>query len=522
MKIEYSFKSIKKVYQFALIAIFVLATVGFSFSEDLIPVISIEPNTQVEVGEEVYLSATGTTYPDKKIFAKARYEWDFGDGYYLRFDPYVRTITRQGIAATHYYMKPGKFIVTLKVTIWKEFDLVGKPVGSPIAVNTTTRDITVIGEKPIDGFEIQRAPFHNRLAQYLYVQIPEFCRENQTTLKVKLEGAKGSKNLLLSKKKLAAEERVFLDHMQLDQDDYVVVAELLNAKGNRLPGGLWLDKFSKRYLGIPKVGIDQNNSIRINGKLFFPIASFMLDTSKFDKYINYAGINALNTEGYYKVHDPKTWNDYLKKAEASKLMAIGPGRGDYSIKYAPYIANRWKFNNNTDRIAEYVKANKNQPALLAWIWQDEPNMGGRTEKTYLPTLAAWAYICHREDTQHPNYNLFLGTDWSKHYSTGPNIYDYLGSAPLFGGKKWTQDIFSFDLYPITQRLHPSLNFTDMGPYAAYLDLLDRVHKNNKNLVPVFPALQPCAGKTDSIVSEEQVYLEAWLNVIHGAKGYNLV
>lgn len=145
-------------------------------------------------------------------------------------------------------------------------------------------------------------------------------------------------------------------------------------------------------------------------------------------------------------------------------------------------------------------------------------MGGRTEKTYLPTLGAWAYVAHREDPQHPTFNLFMGAEWSKYYGTVPNIFDYLGSAPLFGGKKWTQDIFSFDLYPVTQRLHPSLNFTDMGPYAAYLDLMDRVHSSNKNLVPVIPALQPCAGMTAYVVSEAQVYLETWMNVIHGAKG----
>jgi hypothetical protein len=58
----------------------------------------------------------------------------------------------------------------------------------------------------------------------------------------------------------------------------------------------------------------------------------------------------------------------------------------------------------------------------------------------------------------------------------------------------------------------------MGPYAVYLDSLDRIKTNNKNLVPVMPALQPCAGMTNFIVSNDQVYLEAWMNVIHGAKG----
>jgi hypothetical protein len=199
-------------------------------------------------------------------------------------------------------------------------------------------------------------------------------------------------------------------------------------------------------------------------------------------------------------------------------MAIGPGRGDFAIDYAPSPANRWKFNHNLDRMAEYVRLNKDNPAMFAWVWQDEPNLGGWSEKTYPPVLAAWAYVSHREDSQHPAYNLFVGSDWSRLYGTKPGTYDYLDSEIFFGGKKWMQDIFSFDTYPITQRLSPIENFTYMGPYAAYLDALARIRINNKNLVPIIPALQPCAGLTPSTVTEAQVYMEAWLNVIHGAKG----
>jgi hypothetical protein len=61
----------------------------------------------------------------------------------------------------------------------------------------------------------------------------------------------------------------------------------------------------------------------------------------------------------------------------------------------------------------------------------------------------------------------------------------------------------------------------MGPYAAYLDALDRIQSNNKYLVPVLPAVQPCqenAGDNLRPRTDENVYLEAWMNVIHGAKG----
>lgn len=518
----HSITTSRNVIRTLLIGVLILATASIALAQDLIPAIEIQPGTSVEVGEEVYLSATRTTYPDATILGKARYEWDFGDGYYHRFDPSVVAITRSGIAVTHYYMRPGNFTVTLKVTVWAEWDASGAPVGSPLATNTTTRVISVTGEAPMAGFEIQRAPFHNRLAQYLYVQIPAAYQRNETSLRVTLKGAKGSSSTLLSKSNLAAEERVFLDHKPLTQDDYVVIAELLNAGGARISGGLWRDKFSKRYSGIPKVGIDENNSFRVNGELFFPIGPYMTSVLDFSKYKSQASINMLQTEGYYETHTPASWGDYLSNANASGLVAIGPGRGDYAVTYAPAPANRWQFNHNPDRMAEYVRLGKDSPSLFAWIWQDEPNMGGRPEKVYPPTLAAWAYVCHRDDPQHPAYNLFYGYSWSKYYgTTTQSIYDYLASEPLFGGKKWMQDIFSFDIYPIKARLHPTLNFVDIGPYAAYLDALERIRANNKYLVPVIPTLQPCKERaTDTVpaVTETQVYLEAWMNVIHGAKG----
>jgi hypothetical protein len=61
----------------------------------------------------------------------------------------------------------------------------------------------------------------------------------------------------------------------------------------------------------------------------------------------------------------------------------------------------------------------------------------------------------------------------------------------------------------------------MGPYSAYLDALDRIQVNNKNLVPCIPTLQPCeetVGDNTPPITTEQVYLEAWMNVIHGARG----
>jgi hypothetical protein len=151
------------------------------------------------------------------------------------------------------------------------------------------------------------------------------------------------------------------------------------------------------------------------------------------------------------------------------------------------------------------------------------NLGGHREKVYLPTVAAWKYIAHEQDANHLSYNIYNGIDWSIGYGTSYQLFDYLGSAMFFGGKKWQQDIVSWDTYPITQQLHNKMNlnqttYPKWGPYGIWLDMIDRSIANNKNITPFIAILQPCAGLTPMVVSEAQTYMEAWLAVIHGAKG----
>ena len=101
-----------------ILSLFFFATSTLAFGQGLNPAILVQPDRKVEVGEEVFFSASGSTYSDPALLRKARYEWDFGDGYSFRFDPVVRTITRSGMAVTHYFMKPGDFTVTLTASVW--------------------------------------------------------------------------------------------------------------------------------------------------------------------------------------------------------------------------------------------------------------------------------------------------------------------------------------------------------------------------------------------------------------------
>ena len=582
----------------------------------LVPAIEVRsdgaaPETTVEVGEEVYFSASGTTYDDAVLLGKARYEWDFDDGYTYQYgsgcvgQPYY-SVMGGGIAAVHYFMAPGTYTVTLSAKIWSAYTSTngipqitstsstsntigtgdktftvetGKAftVGTsgkvyvtastakyvmgtvksynsetgelvvtvtctsstgtydawtatfdtaPVASETETVEITVTGEAPLAGFEIQRANYNNRSKQYLYIQIPAAHRGTTTKLKVSLIGATtGTTVLRAAADNLAAEEILLFDQSSLAADHYVVQAELLNASDEQITGGIWRDKFYKDYAGLPTVYIDENNAFWVNGTIYFPITPFLLDTSWMPTYRDDGGINTLQSEGYATTHNATSWGQYLDNAHSYGLYAAGPGRGNYAITFAPSTANSWKRNHNVDTMEGYVTANKDNPAMFAWLWQDESNLGGSTEKIYPPTIAAWKYIAHTNDKQHPSFSTFVGSDWSRYYGTAIQLFDYLGSAWWMGGKKWAQDIIAWDTYPVTQQLYPiqNLNQTthpDYGTYAVWLDALDRTIVNNKNLMPYISALQPCGGLTPLIVSEAQVYNEPWLAVIHGAKGIN--
>ncbi len=388
-----------------------------------------------------------------------------------------------------------------------------------VAKDTETVEITVTGKAPITGFEIQRANYNNRIKQNLYIQIPQLYRNNTTQLLVKLLGpGESDTTTLLSKSNLTAEEILLFDQSNLPLGNYVIQAELLDASGDRIvinatTEGIWRDKFYKGYNNTPAVGIDENNNFIIGGHPYFSIFAFMLGSSSYTKYITDAGINTLDTT--WSTTDAAGWKSYVDIAGTYGLKVVGPGRGLFHSY--PGI---FRYNYPSSSISGFASATKDSSNMFLMKWQDEPNGGGDQQKIYLPILGGWAYSAHSGDPNHPSFNLYLTTDWAKYMGTGLRIYDYLKSHELFGGKKWMQDVFSSDTYPMTGRLHPSVNYYDIGIYAAYLDTNRRAITNNKNLVPFIPALQPCKGQITyswGSITADQLKMELWLNVVLGAK-----
>ncbi|HDQ73495.1 MAG TPA: PKD domain-containing protein [Chloroflexi bacterium] len=708
-----------------------LATLGTSVSVTgqagpLVPHIDVHPGTSVAVGEEVLFDATGTTYDDASALQKGRFEWAFGDGYVLKHGEPIYYSMDSGTACTHFYMRPGTYTATLTVSVWDQFTTGGDPVGDPVAVETTTTQITVIGQDPqlpprpadvpllemmldgdltdsspsglpatwqggtggftrgmagqaadltggahitvtdttsvfggqeeltlslwarkratdtyaylvdkpgqfslgilgsrtlratfvtsngsvratsylayeIDGlqwhhyaatydgatvrlfldgrelasevysgtlatstdnlligkeadstdvwdgyvdevkvydralsleelytgFELWHAPFQARIAQYIYVQVPgQVHRDATNKLKMTVEGDNAYSTVLVEKSSLAAEEKVLLRNGDLPAGAYTLTAQLLDS-GDAVLEEIQ-ETFAKPYDGIPAMGIDENNAICVDGEPFFPVTPWLLNEGYMEDWQTNGYVNTLFAEGWYAEHNVDTWTDYLNAAQSNGLYAIGPerwfGLGLAHIDLDPAWRRHFARNADIGVITDYVSATRDLPALMAWMWLDEPDLGGRGYRVPPPVLSAWTYATHQADPRHPVATNFTGGTWLPYYGTRGYDYDYLNSAAWFGGKKYfSVDISGFDIYPLEYREHPALNDPDRGVMDLYVEAIDRSIAKNYDLVPFMSFVEVCdidESRQTPGPTHEQVLMEAWLNVVHGIKGIN--
>ena len=464
--------------------------------------ITVLPDSIVEVGDEVFFSAMnskGIMNPETAI-----YEWDFGNGHALkRF--YPTNISRySGPSCVHFFMNPGKFTVKLWIT-----DTNGD-------IDTAYKVITVKGDTPINGFELWRASFHGRTAQYIYAQIPEAIRAMPTNrLKVRLIKDKKDTSGVINKARLKAEECFLLRNAVLDSGYYELLVELTDGVGNRL--SYIKEKFNKPYKGVPRVGINEHNAITIKGKPFFPVTPFILSKRDIpewkDKYINSA-----NASGYYSQYTTQTWKDYLDFCNFYNLPVIGPtGRWD-GVGTKGHLRN-----SNISKMIEYINSAKDHPAMAIWSWIDEPNVGGRGGRIPGQVQAAWNYVGRSlAPNQLFSTNLY-GYTYLPYYGTYGEDYDYLNSHEIFGGKKHAIfDVQGFDIYPLQRAHHASLKGRRV--MAEYIEAIKLIVKNNYNLIPIMSYIEVQKIDIDTNLyvhpSYEQILMEAWINVVHGIKGIN--
>lgn len=379
--------------------------------------------------------------------------------------------------------------------------------------------------------ELYMADPEVRIAQKIYCQIKDVSSTDK--IKVYLDNI-----LIFEKNGNLKEEEVFIaDYRSLKADNHELRVIVLDENETVLASVS--KEWKTLHDGIPKVGINENNAICVNGKPFFPITTFMLDKSKFSDWPNKAPfdisscINTLYAEGYYPVHDINSWKDYIQSGWDKGWYVAGPERWDGFNSESPR-------DSDTNKLAEYVNYTKDMPGLFAWNWDDEPNTGGSHEYNPATTCREWMKITHANDTNHPVWNLYYGYDYthdgSEWHHNRIKEYSYLYNENIFGEKTAVADVISLDYYPYEyESWHEWVSLDD------YTLALDRAREWNYDLFPIATCIEtqdlhdpnaeghnsPCGwalrnGRswTPGPTPQELKNL-IWVSIIHGVKSIQL-
>ncbi len=478
------------------------------------------------------------------------YDWNFGDG----ISNTVGDLTNTGaIGMVHYYTSPGVKDVTLNVhqgVYGAEWTGYGSSLGEyHITVNVQGNYST--------AFELWHAPYHSRISQWIYARLGNNISvdyDNSVTLDIGSHPAYRmtavltrdsggySETLFNADRSLNIEEKFFLNKSKLPVGNYTLSVKILNSLGGSVVEQID-EHFEKPYAGIPAVGIDENNAVRVNGQLFFPVTPWMLSNEQMAEWSQY--VNTLYVEGYYEEHTIATWIDYLNNAAANNLYAIGPERWQGKAQ------TNFERNSNLSQIEAYVKQAKDRPALFGWMWKDEPNLGGRISGSIPEVVASWTYLSHKYDSQHPAVSQMYGYNYLPVYGDVGDEFDYLYNANRFGKKSFVSDVIGFDVYPLEYQYHYSLSDPAHGVMELYLNGIDNLITRNYRLLPSMSFLEPgdefeedtsnpagctpynhvtnttgtCYARDTNRIwtpapTPAQVKAQAWMNIVHGIKGIN--
>jgi hypothetical protein len=258
----------------------------------------------------------------------------------------------------------------------------------------------------------------------------------------------------------------------------------------------------------PRITIDENNGLRWNGRAYFPISpfDFMMDPESGP----YRTHHAINTYGWADCTLSPDYSAYAFDACARRLdlpiigpAGLWPGGGKGLIAAVQPAA--------LDEIARYVKKARDNPHLAMWSWQDEPDLGPMPGHVPVERMKELIQVTHANDGNHPVITNLAGYPY--------NIVDdrhrgwYFPIVPA--DDDLPTDVYSFDMYPL---IYQKQGYT----VSQLVQHFDRVQRYTYGMVPLMAfieagkCVQPrCAGIGPS---GAQVYMEAWLAVIHGVKG----
>ena len=376
------------------------------------------------------------------------------------------------------------------------------------------------------GFDVWHADIHARNAQYLYVQIPEKVISNPANrLRMTISGgALGNSVIeLANKTALQSEEKILLNNPSLNgsQNDYVMTTQLLDSTGAVIY--MQSEKFKKTYDGAPVVAIDENNSLRVNGQLFFTVTPWGLNNDAIATWATNGYINTLFGQGFWGTGpNPPSYTtngylEYLNIGIGSNLRTIGPatswnGQGHQT---------QYFFQKSSDPYAvkEYVKTLAGNTGVLMWDWWDEPELNDIPAQV----LRSWTYISHQNDGQHPVSVNFMGSAYTyvngegSYWANKRHAYTYGYSNGVFGIRKPLADVVGFDYYSIDAVTAPATDTMNRLTTA-----LETIRLENFDLLPIMSFVEttdPSNGiPTPWAPSAAQLRMLTWLNVVHEVKG----
>lgn len=294
-----------------------------------------------------------------------------------------------------------------------------------------------------------------------------------------------------------------VDLSRLEKGSYRLTVQALDSGGRVLASQS--TAFKRQVSGSPAVSFDEHNSMIRDGKPFFPVGIWMphLQTTRDTSVPELSARGIVNTtvvQGRRGLgeHDDKAFADLLGQCEAAGTAGIGPARGgDHEI--------------DVDSI---VQRGKDSPALLAWMWIDEPEYNGVSPEQ----VRTWTEQAHAADPNHPVLVNLVGAQFVEQGGSS-------GSAKKFtsdfvgAGLPLPADWISTDYYPIAfaESFDTPLQ-TALDNFAAQLTL---AREWTLGLYPtaafIETASQPGLGST-TVPLPEQVWAETWIAVARGVKG----
>lgn len=185
----------------------------------------------------------------------------------------------------------------------------GTTYGPVLVVNYT-------GGDPVLS-EVYMADPHVRTKQYLYIQL--FNTTSTQKLKVTLDGTDvtGSPFTNIAGQSVAGEQKVLVDYTSLSAGEHTLRAVILNASDEEYASSVWTRTWTTLHDGAPYAGINENNSLVVNGQLVLPVSDFLMMPSQWSNFPD----------------SGDTWNSWFNTS-----LSFGSGSG-YSIANAQSYLN---------------------------------------------------------------------------------------------------------------------------------------------------------------------------------------